>query len=197
MGYKLFKEEIVMSKLPIQKPQTPEHKLGHVTHENFTETVDFNTGEVMQTLRGTSKVQDKEPDYIKVYLNTMMAFQGVEGISAEFMLSLSRYVEGYINSETTPLIFRNDVYNKSKIAKEVGVTTSMVAKNIQKLSNAGVLIKSNMRSIYYVNPWLIARGKWSNIKKLQLHFDIVDGTWQVDTTLNPEPQTEEEDDASA
>lgn len=186
-----------MSKLPIQKPQTPEHKLGHVTHENFTETVDFNTGEVMQTLRGTSKVQDKEPDYIKVYLNTMMAFQGVEGISAEFMLSLSRYVEGYINSETTPLIFRNDVYNKSKIAKEVGVTTSMVAKNIQKLSNAGVLIKSNMRSIYYVNPWLIARGKWSNIKKLQLHFDIVDGTWQVDTTLNPEPQTEEEDDASA
>lgn len=179
-------------KKAIRKPDTQEHKVGYTAYEEVKEFVDSATGEIITSCKGFSRTQEKEPDYIKIYLNTMMAFQGVEGISAEFMLALCNCIDGYVNSEKTPMIFRNDLYNKNKIANTVGVSTSMVAKQIKKLADAGILIKSGMRSIYYVNPFLIARGKWQNIKKLQLHFDIVNGVWQVDATLKPEDYEEEE-----
>lgn len=181
----------------IQKPQTQEYKAGHVTFEEYKELVDNSTGEITTSCRGISRTQDKEPDFVKLYLNTMMSFQGIEGISADLLISLCSHTQGYVNSENDPLVFINNSYNKQKMAYELGVKTNMIAKYIKKLTDAGVLIKSNMRGIYYVNPWLIARGKWQHIKKLQMHFDIINGTWQVDTTLNPEPQTEVEDDIDA
>ena len=29
-----------------------------------------------------------------------------------------------------------------------------------------------------MNPWLIAKGKWENIKALQANFEFVSGKWQ-------------------
>lgn len=178
----------------IQKPQMAEHKIGHTTFEEVRQTVDLQTGEVVESCRGISRTQDKEPDFIKIYLNTMMAFQGINGVSVDVLISLCKHIDGYINSETDPLIFKNDSYNKKIMAKELGVGLPMIKKHIKKLVDTGILIKSNMRTIYYVNPWLIARGKWQHIKGLQMHFDIINGSWQVDTTLNPEDAIQEGED---
>lgn len=169
-------------------PQAAEHKMGHKTFEELRQVVDMQTGEVTETWKGITRTQDKEPDFIKIYLNTMLAFQGIDGVSVDVLISLCNHIDGYINSETKPLVFKNDSYNKKMMAEELGVGIPMVKKHIQKLVACGILIKSDMRTIYYVNPWLIARGKWQHIKGLQMHFNLNNGTWQVDTTLNPEAQ---------
>lgn len=180
----------------IQKPIIEEHKVGHTTFEEYKEYVDTSTGEIITSCRGTTRTQDKEPDYVKLYLNTMMSFQGIDNISTDLLISLCNHLSNnYSNSEKEPLVFRNDSYNKIMMANELGVGLPMIKKHIKKLVDAGILIKTNMRSIYYVNPWLLARGKWSNIKKLQMHFDIVNGKWQVDSVLSPNEEEEEYSDA--
>lgn len=176
-----------------QKPTVPEYKTGHQTFEQYQEFVNTETGEVVTSCRGIVKRQDKEPDYVKLYLNTMLSFSGINNVSVEFLVCLCNHLDNrYINDEKKPLVFKNDAYNKDEMAKELGIGVPMVKKHIKKLVDAGVLIKTNRRSVYFVNPYLLARGQWQNIKSLQMHFELYSGEWRVDTVLNPEaPETEE------
>ena len=54
----------------------------------------------------------------------------------------------------------------------------MCNKYIKIAENNGILFKTGDRGVYEVNPWMIAKGKWENIKKLQTEFEYVNGKWR-------------------
>ncbi len=129
--------------------------------------------------------KNEEPDFMKIYLDTMMSFQGIEGVSAKLIICMCNHVEGYNNAEDSPLVFQSTKYTKQLMSSELGVSLEMVNKYIKSLSDSGILTKTGMRGVYYVNPWVLARGSWSNIKKLRVYFDLVGGKWEVNAALQP------------
>ena len=68
----------------------------------------------------------------------------------------------------------------------------MVAKYIRRSVDKGILFSTQDRGTYEVNPWLIAKGKWSSIQELQANFRFVEGKWERVMTLTPEESQETE-----
>lgn len=161
-------------------PSMPSHKVGKVTYTQEVIREDPETGEYKVEKHVVNRRGTKEPNFLKVYYDTMCAFQGISGIPSDVLLALCGCVEGYINAPNEPLIFRANKTNRSKMCEKLDMSESMVRKYVKKMVDAGVLIKiEKQRGEYYVNPWLMARGKWENIKELQCCFDFVDGSWHV------------------
>ncbi len=183
-----MKAKIVTEKT-IKKPEVPDYKNGKVVLEQVSEIVDGSTGQITTQVKGTQRFQEREPDYVKLYLNTMMSFNGIRNIPTDVIIAMCNCVQGYNNSENQPLIFKNDKFNRVQMASTLGLKTDAIQKYITRMSEAGILVKQeNMRGIYYVNPWILAKGQWCNIKRLQIHFDVIEGTWKVDSTMVPKDE---------
>lgn len=143
------------------------------TEEAVTDVV---TGEVIETRVVTAHRIEREPNFVKLYIDTMKAFNGAHDIPTDVLLAFTEYVD-YANSDREQQQIYLPKPIKQKIAEKVGISFSMVDKYIKKMVDAGVLFKSNCRGFFIVNPWLIAKGDWKNISKLRAEFDFFDGTW--------------------
>ena len=153
-----------------------------VVYENNETLVDTATGEILQ-LRQTQKIRTTtEPDFIKVYYKTMLAVQGIEEMPLEFVLALSSVIT-YSNNPNTPIYFYNNAANRKIISeccmnkKGQPISDNMVARHIITATKMGLLFKTPNRGIYEVNPCMIARGRWENIRGLQAKFDFTEGKW--------------------
>ena len=175
----------------------PKYKKGHQTYETVTQVVDKETGEIISTTQVVCGTLDKEPDFYKLYLNTMFVFQGLHDIPVDIVLAVCQEARGYCGPDE-PIYFEATAFAKERIAQRTGIKIDMVSKRILQLKKAGILIPAGHRGVYALNPYLIARGDWKSIKSLQAHFDFVNGTWRIDagrsandsdsdTTELPEP----------
>lgn len=153
-----------------------------VTYENNEIIVDSATGEIKQIKSQQRVKTTSEPDFIKVYYKAMLAVQGIEKLSLEFVLALSSVIT-YSNNPDSPVYFYNNPTNRKIIAecclKKEGkpISDNMVSRHITAAVKVGLLFKTTTRGTYEVNPCMIARGKWENIKGLQAKFDFISGKW--------------------
>lgn len=145
--------------------------------ERTNRIIDVNTGEIIREESEIIKTQQKEPDFIKIYFNTIMHFNGIKNISADFLILICNYIT-YANNKKEQMRCVLNKMARDEISKELKVTSSMIDKNIKKCIDAGILFKTDYRATYIVNPFLIARGEWKNIKSLQTEFDYINGTWK-------------------
>lgn len=134
-------------------------------------TVDKETGEVV---RRTTVLQfDREPNYVKLYLDCLGVVlgndglgPGVNGLLVE-VFKLASYADGgqhvVLNS-----------YNKSIICKNTGKTMRRLDMAIQTWTKNNVL-KRVARGTYQINPWLFGKGEWRDIKGLRATFDFTAG----------------------
>lgn len=152
------------------------------SYESDQIEIDANTGELISRKQVKGRVTPKEPNYIKLYIDTMLSFQGIKGVSTDFIISMSKYIVGYNNDENTPLYFKSDRLTKESMAKDLNYNgTDSVNKQIKKLVDAGVLIRTKMKGVYICNPWIIARGSWAkSICGLRTHFNFANGEWVCD-----------------
>ena len=161
-------------------PEEQDYKKGSIARETFTQVKDKETGEIIKNEHTITGKADSEPDFIKLYLNTMMAFQGIKDIPTDLLISMCRTLQGQFNNDgETPLYFRADKLAKTQMSKELDMSIDSVNKYIKKMCNSGIIFKTEMRGVYIINPWIIAKGRYSNIKKLQAHFDFSGGSWDV------------------
>lgn len=137
--------------------------------------IDSQTGEILHHEHTTKKRTSSEPDYIKLYYKTMMAVQDVDQIPLDFILALSAQVN-YANGDR--MLFYNNKTTRRAIADYCKCGDNWTAKLIKASVDKGILFKTEDRGTYEVNPWLIAKGKWENIKALQANFEFVSGKWQ-------------------
>lgn len=180
----------------IQAPMPQEWKEGftHYVHEEHTEVIDEHGVIIGEDTTTTQEGRaSKEPDYMKLYLNTMLSFQGINSISVDVLIAMCNCLSGqYINNGKTNLCFRSDKLSKRQMMSELGISEAAVNKHIKKMVDCGILIKSDMRSVYFVNPWILAKGKWEHIRSLRASFDFVGGQWHVKGTYEVPEDTANE-----
>lgn len=131
--------------------------------------------------------RSQEAPYLKLYLGTMLAFNGIHNIPVDVIIALGnciqpQYVKEYKGtSSDTPenIVFHSDKYNKNKMAEILGVKLSMIDKYIHSMVKCGILIPTDCKGAYYVNPFIISSGYWSGIRELRSEFDYIDGKWKV------------------
>lgn len=167
-----------------------------IVYESNERLIDTATGEILRD-HTTQKVKASgEPDFIKVYYKSMLAIQGIEQIPLEFMLALSNVIT-YSNNPDAPVYFYNNAMNRKIIAgccmnkQGQPISDNMVARHIAQAVKVGILFSvKGMRGVYEVNPCVIAKGRWENIKGLQARFDFIEGKW-VRTIIEEQAEPEQ------
>lgn len=136
--------------------------------QEVTREIDVETGELLSEIAKQTIIHkpEQEPEFLKVYLHTLSLIHGLEGKQGQIMLAIASRMT-YASKSQVAII---NSYVKSEIAKEVNCSISYISNTITVLVQKGLLIRQgSVRSgAYIVNPLYIARGKWSEIKEMQL-----------------------------
>lgn len=151
---------------------------------------DLQTGEILTDHKTTIKKTSGEPDFIKLYYKTMLAFNGVDDIPLSFILSLAEHMTW--SNDASPLLFFNSRMIRERICATCGIKEAMYKRYVTRCRDAGILFPTPYRGTYEVNPFLIAKGKWDSIKGLRASFDFVKGKWTRVTESSPDKQPSEQ-----
>lgn len=146
-------------------------------YERTDTTIDTATGEIIKQNSEIIKKVASEPDFVKLYYKTMLAFNGADDIPLSFVLAISSQLSW--SNDGKPQVFRNDSLVRDRIKEMCNIKDSMYQKYLTRCKEKGLLFSiPNYRGYYEVNPFFIAKGQWSSIKKLRANFDFVNGKWQ-------------------
>lgn len=143
------------------------------THEEVI--IDETTGEVLLATKKTITKTSAEPDYVKVYYETMMSFHKIHDIPVSFVLSLSKFMEW--SNEGEPLYTTLNKRVKEIMSNDCNVSLPQIDRYIKKSVDNGLLFRTKYRGTFEVNPFMIAKGKWESIKELRTKFDFKEGKW--------------------
>ena len=148
------------------------------TYEQIVDDVkvDAESGEIIaheQTREIRSIINQKipnEPDYIKIYkyVNTLFAFKGIKTSLTPFIIEIANHMT-YANEGQ--IVCLNGI-TKQLISENLGVTTKRLDQVISELRKADILRKIQ-NGVYGVNPYICACGSWSDVRKLQAHYDFM------------------------
>lgn len=143
----------------------------------YTENVvDQLTGEVLASTQKTIAKTSAEPDFIKVYYETMMSFHQIHDVPVSFILSLSKFLEWTNEGRPSTVTLNKRV--KNIMCEDCKVSLPQIDRYIKKSVDNGLLFRTEYRGVFEVNPFMIAKGKWESIKELRTQFDFVGGRWE-------------------
>lgn len=151
-------------------------------YTEITNVIDQQTGEILETTEKTKAKVSSEPDFIKVYYETMMAFNNIHNVPTSFILSLSKFLE-WTNAGSPQYVTLNKRI-KTVISSDCGVDFRQIERYIRASVDNGLLFRTEYRGVYEVNPFMIAKGKWENIKTLRSNFDFIGGKWERVITID-------------
>ena len=157
-----------------------------LSKEIRTTDVDISTGE----LRTTSKTEfigfvDTEDDFLKVYTSTQLCLNNLDVSLAPVIISFSRFMT-YADRQH---IVHTDKATRLAVAKDLGVSDERVKQLVRILRDNGIfipiyyeseeggkLVKKKRVGCYFVNPFVVAKGSWKDIKQLRQQIDFVEGS---------------------
>jgi hypothetical protein len=151
-------------------------KTQKITRQETKTIIDSETGEIITTQDIKSFAVEKEPNYVKMYIEDIGKLKNIPQSANEVLNVLVRNMSyGNMVVMIKPI--------KELIKEETGLKMNTINKSIQNLYKAGILIRRS-RSVYIVDPTLFAKGKWEDIKKLRLVIDYnEDGTKSINSNL--------------
>lgn len=136
----------------------------------FEEHVITQEGELVSS-KTIYKAQD-EPDFVKLYIDCVFTVKGVKkGFNPIFVAFLEYMSYSDSNDDFGgQLIFVNKAM-KAAIAKKVGLSLVSVNNAITDFVKKGLFKRVDVGT-YQVNPNVVGRGKWSDIKNIRATFDF-------------------------
>ena len=136
----------------------------------FEEHIVTEEGEVVSS-KTAYKTQD-EPDFVKLYIDCVFTVKGVKkGFNPIFVAFLEYMSYSDVNGDFGgQLIFVNKAM-KAAIAKKVGLSIVSVNNAITDFVKKGLFKRVDVGT-YQVNPNIVGRGKWSDIKNIRATFDF-------------------------
>lgn len=153
-----------------------------IISETNTVEYDSNTGEMTRNLKEHTGYVGREPDYIKIYTDCMLVFNNMDVALSPFIVAFGRHMT-YANTDNPNFrcTVRTDELVRKDVAEYCGVSDARVKQAIKALVDAEVFIPIEMngkrkRGIYFVNPWVVGKGEWKDIKQLRGQFEFVTGT---------------------
>ena len=160
------------------------HKSKSISHQKIEEIIDIKTGEVITRASTTSFKVDKEPDFVKLYLQDLVQLNNLpSGMSKILMLIIRQ-----MNYNNVVVLIS---HTKEFICDELNVSMSYVNKCILEFSKKGLLIRmknnrtgKQMRGIYMLDPNLVGKGSWQDINELRLSITYkADGTKALKSSM--------------
>ena len=151
--------------------------------------IDLDTGEMNRIVEDEFKGYiDQEPDYIKIYVGTQLCLQKLDPNLAPYIIAFGPYMTYANDSQYTHMV-HTDVTVRRGVARYLGVTDDRVKQIIKllitngifipiidRVEQNGVITNKQRRGIYFVNPWVVAKGSWKDLKKLRQEIDFVKGS---------------------
>lgn len=152
-----------------------EQKKKVAVYEKVKTEINPLTGEILSEKKEIINKTAKEPDFIKIYYETMLAFNKIHGIPIAFVLSLSKFIEW--TNEGKPMFVTINKRVKDILQEDCNVKSAQINRYISLSVDSGLLFRTDYRGVYEVNPFMIAKGKWESIQDLQCKFNFVNGQW--------------------
>lgn len=131
-----------------------------VTYQITETQVDHTTGEITVTNDTTTAIMDREPDHVKLYLQDLVRVKDLPKGYGNMLLIFMKHM-GYNN------VFAAYAPLKRHIAKTYGLSINYINKSIDFMAKENILIRVE-RGLYIVDPSLVGRGKWEDIKGLRM-----------------------------
>ena len=153
-------------------------------YENTTTTVDKETGEIINSTTESTSKAEREPDYIKVYLNTICAFKGLSQSISPVLLEFCKYMTWASDRQQ---YIKVDGEMKEEIAEACKITVRRVEQCLKEIKKSQIFIQAlkkdgkPSRGKYIVNPYIIAKGEWTKVKVLRAEFNFNDNTFSIKT----------------
>lgn len=127
------------------------------------ETVIDENGEIKLETETKGFPVEREPDYVKLYLHDLVRLNGLPKSSENLMLALAQMMtKGNIVALYMPI--------KKRLAVMLNTSVSNIDKGIKMLVKAKMLIRQD-RGLYIIDPYLVGRGKWDDVKKLRISLE--------------------------
>lgn len=138
-------------------------------YSNEVITYDKETGQVIEHTE--TKVKDiyVEPNYVKVYVDTVIALLGKQKISkeADVLLVLAKNMT-YMNSDM-PNKVNIDAVLKKYIIEHISISEGSLNNMITRFVKRDVLRRIG-KGVYQLNPFMFAKGNWSAIRRIQMDW---------------------------
>lgn len=152
-----------------------------VTYESNESTyfVNNETGEVQNETHHQAKTvrHSREPSYIKLYLDHLARFKGVQISLNPILTECLKYITYASGEESNGgMLLILNKFLKDQIAKKCGVSLQRVNNAITEFVKKGYMRRIDLGS-YQLNPFLFGKGEWKDIENVRATFDY--GTGEV------------------
>lgn len=124
---------------------------------------------------------NKEPDYIKVYTDCQLILNNLDTALSPYIIAFAKHMT-YANHDEPyyRCVIRTDKITRDSVSKLLKVSDRQVQRAIKNLVDNEIFIPikkdgMKLRGIYFVNPWVISKGEWKDIKSLRQEFEYVSG----------------------
>lgn len=153
-------------------------------YESTEMIINHETGEITRTTHTSVKKSSKEPDYIKLYLDCLCTFKGLNKALSPVLISFCHFMTWADNTHKAQMIFMNS-YVKEQVCEMTGLKVDRINKALKEIVNAEIFVKvEGKRGVYKVNPFIIGKGEWNDIKELRANFDFTNGTVEPQISYN-------------
>jgi len=149
-------------------------KVAHVREVTTIETIE---GEVLKQSATEIAMFEKEPPYVKLYLEDIGRLNGLNASEQKVVNELVLNM-GYNNVVPSyrPV--------KEMIAAKLQMQYNTLDKAIKELHRKGILIRK-ARGFYVMDPNIFGRGNWKDVKKIRMTIEYgEDGTKRINTEIS-------------
>ena len=161
----------------IENPQKYGAGKKRISKEVIATDCDHDTGEIHSELNIEYAWVDKEPNYVKVYYGAFDLINSDYGSLLKYVFAFMEYMT-YANHDVYyyRATVRASAAEKAMVAKKCNVSLARVEQALTELIKADIFIPvvydgTRVRGTYFINPFVFARGDWSDVKQLRRNFD--------------------------
>jgi hypothetical protein len=122
--------------------------------------IDFSTGETVSKRTATKRYINKEPDFVKLYLDDVMKLNDIPAKKTDVLYLLLKKMN-YDNEITVV------ASHKREIADKLNCAIISIDKTLKVLVDKGILIRKD-RGVFFANPNIFGKGNWKDIEQLRL-----------------------------
>ncbi len=160
----------------IKNPEKYANAKKRITKESIYSQFNPETGEIIKEENYKDMYVDKEPPYIKFYLGSFELLPSDISALSKYIAVLIEFAT-YCNDPNDLLksTVRTTNFEKKVIANRCHIKMARIEQAITQLIKAELLIpvhtgdsgENQQKGVYHLNPWIMARGEWKDVKKLR------------------------------
>lgn len=136
----------------------------------FEEHVITQEGELVEA-KTVYKTQT-EPEYVKLYIDCLLTIKGLrKGLNSIFLAFLPYMSYADINGQGGGQIIFVNKAMKELIAKQLNLGIDSINKALSQFTKAGIFKRLTVGT-YQVNPNIVGKGEWKDIKNIRATFDF-------------------------